>query len=98
MQIEGNGRPTRWPGFERLGRNNMDSILVSGPYGFSIFSWLGPLILAVIWTTIWKGIGMWKAARNGSKVWFIVLLVINTLGILDILYIYVFSKMESAKT
>jgi hypothetical protein len=35
---------------------------------------------------------LWKSAREGSKVWFVVLLVVNTVGILDILYLYVFSK------
>lgn len=35
---------------------------------------------------------LWKAAREGHKNWFVALLVINMLGTLDILYIYVFSK------
>jgi hypothetical protein len=48
--------------------------------------------LAVIWSLVWKGLALWKAARNGSKPWFVVLLIVNTLGILEILYIYVFSK------
>lgn len=64
-------------------------------------SWFGlPVIagfallamLLAIWTIVWKGLALWKAARSGSKIWFVVLLLVNTLGILDILYIYVFSK------
>jgi hypothetical protein len=47
---------------------------------------------AVIWSFVWKGLALWKAARNGHRNWFIALLFINTLGILEILYIYVFSK------
>jgi len=50
------------------------------------------LTLAIIWSTIWKGVALWKAAKNSSTAWFIVLLIINTLGILEILYIFVFSK------
>ena len=50
------------------------------------------LIPLVIWSLIWKGWALWKAARAGSKPWFVVLLVINTVGILEILYIFVFSK------
>jgi hypothetical protein len=46
----------------------------------------------MIWSLVWKALAMWKAARKGDKVWFVVFLIINTLGILDILYIYVFSK------
>ncbi len=52
------------------------------------------LILAIIWSLIWKGIALWKAARNGDKTWYVVLLIVNTLGILEILYIYVFYKKK----
>ena len=55
---------------------------------------LALIILALIWSLPWKGIALWKAARAGSKNWFIALLVINTLGILEMLYIFVFSKKE----
>jgi len=51
-------------------------------------------VLVLVWTLIWEGIALWKAARVGSKNWFVALLIINTLGILEILYIFVFSKKE----
>jgi hypothetical protein len=50
-------------------------------------------ILLILWSFVWKGIALWKAARNSSKPWFVVLLILNTLGILEILYIFVFSNM-----
>ena len=46
----------------------------------------------VIWTLYWKYHALWHAAKHNKKAWFIVLLIINTLGILEILYLYVFSK------
>jgi len=49
----------------------------------------------VLWTIPWKGVALWKASHREEKWWFIVLLVINTLGILEILYIFVFSKKSS---
>lgn len=52
------------------------------------------LIVAQIWSLIWKILACWKSARKGEWLWFIALFVINTLGILEILYIFVFSKME----
>ena len=52
---------------------------------------------AAIWVLPWKGMALWKSAREGSKAWFVVLLLLNTVGILDILYIYVFSKKKSAQ-
>jgi len=54
--------------------------------------WL--IVVASIWTIIWKGFALWKSARKNSMVWFIVLLVVNTLGILEILYIFLFSEMK----
>ena len=61
---------------------------------------LGATVLAIIliWSLVWKGIALWKSARKGSPIWFVVLLIVNTVGILEILYIYVFSKMSSGKT
>jgi len=57
--------------------------------GFSF----GPLFaLVAVWSIIWKGLALWKAARLGSKGWFVALLIINTAGILEILYLYVFTR------
>ena len=55
------------------------------------------IIILIIWSSVWKGVALWKAARKNSLVWFIVLLVVNTLGILEILYIFVFSKLKQKK-
>lgn len=51
-------------------------------------------IFLIVWGIVWKGIALWKASRNTDKVWYIALLIINTIGILEILYIFVFSKRE----
>lgn len=51
----------------------------------------------VVWSLAWKGLALWKAAHREEKGWFVALLVLNTLGILDILYLYVFSKEEKKK-
>ncbi len=48
----------------------------------------------LIWVFFWKGLALWKTARRGEKGWFIALLVINTVGILEILYIFIISKKE----
>ena len=53
------------------------------------------IVILALWDGVWKAIGMWKAARNGSVAWFIALMIFNTVGILPILYIYVFSKKDS---
>lgn len=53
--------------------------------------WLIPLM---IWAAIWKGIALWKCGRNNQLAWFIVLLVLNTAGILEIIYLLFFQKKE----
>ncbi|HEY4521645.1 MAG TPA: DUF5652 family protein [Candidatus Paceibacterota bacterium] len=53
------------------------------------------IILIAFWSLPWKGVALWKAAQKNDKKWFIALLIINTLAILDILYIFVFSKRKS---
>lgn len=50
------------------------------------------VILILIWTIPWKGIALWKAARNGHVSWFVAVLILNTFAILDIFYIFIFSK------
>ena len=52
--------------------------------------WL--IVMLMIWTIAWKGVALWKAAREGKSGWFVAMLIINTVGILEILYIFVFSK------
>lgn len=50
---------------------------------------LGPLM---IWSLIWKGLALWHAAKQDQKAWYIVLLVLNTVGIVEIFYLFVFAK------
>lgn len=45
-------------------------------------------IVAIVWTLAWKCYSTWLAARRGDKVWFAFLIVLNTLGILDMIYVF----------
>ena len=56
------------------------------------------LIPFIIWTLIWKGIALWKSARRSEMIWFIALLVINTLGILEIIYIFFVARKKTGET
>ncbi len=53
-------------------------------------------LAAVIWSVIWQGFALWRAARNEHRGWFIVLLIIHTVGILDIIYLLAFSKKKDS--
>lgn len=50
------------------------------------------ILLLLVWSFIWKGIGLWKAARLSHKWWFVIILIVNTIGILEIFYIYVIAR------
>ena len=43
--------------------------------------------LAVIWELAWKGFALWRTAHREQPVWFTMLLVLNTVGILPIIYL-----------
>lgn len=50
-----------------------------------------------IWSLIWKGFALWKSAKNNQRNWFIAMLILNTFGIIEITYIFYFSKKKSLK-
>jgi hypothetical protein len=57
---------------------------------YSMLPWLIPAIIVLaIWDALWKLIAMWKAGRNSHLAWFICIALINTLGILPIIYILI---------
>ncbi len=59
---------------------------------------IGLIILFIaitVWDLVWKLFGMWKAAKKNSPLWFVAIGIFNTIGILPILYLYVFSRDNS---
>ncbi|OGH84398.1 MAG: hypothetical protein A2261_02200 [Candidatus Magasanikbacteria bacterium RIFOXYA2_FULL_44_8] len=67
-----------------------------------MFGWLLVMpfiILAVVaWSLVWKGLALWRAGRKNQLGWFIALLLINTMGILEIVYLLTAGKNEVAPT
>jgi uncharacterized membrane protein YedE/YeeE len=53
--------------------------------------------IIMVWDSVWKLFGMWRAVKNNSVPWFIVIALFNTLGIIPILYLYVFGKKKVSK-
>jgi hypothetical protein len=53
------------------------------------------ILIAVLWTIPWKGVALWRAAQRKELKWFIALLIINDLAIIEIIYIFFFSKKRS---
>ncbi|MDO8657096.1 MAG: DUF5652 family protein [Candidatus Levybacteria bacterium] len=48
----------------------------------------------LVWSVAWKGVALWNCSKNGQKNWFIAILVVNTLGILEIVYLFGFAKKK----
>lgn len=48
-----------------------------------------PLIFIslLIWSLFWKGLALWTAGSRKEKIWFIILFLVNTVGILEIIYL-----------
>ncbi len=61
------------------------------PFGtaFNIFT-----IAVILWSLFWKAWSLWLAARRGQKVWFGILLIVNTLGLLEIIYIFAIARRK----
>jgi len=59
---------------------------------------IGLIIIVMVWSLAWKGFALWKAARLSNRNWFIALLVFNTIGILDIIYLYFFAMKYKVET
>jgi len=71
----------------------MEPLTIEIPRWF-LFTLLG----LIVWTIPWKGAALWKAARNKDLFWFIALLILNTAAILEIIYIFAFSKKKDENT
>ena len=68
---------------------------MNGMWGNGRVWWfLGPLALLDV---VLKGFALWRAAKKGQQVWFIVLLVVNSLGILPGIYLLTNKELKSSK-
>jgi len=70
----------------------------NGLMGFGVASF-GPLfgsafILLILWSLFWKGLALWHAGRRGQPWWFVILLIVNTVGILEIVYLFAVAKLK----
>jgi len=45
-----------------------------------------------LWSLIWKGLALWRASKGDQKIWFVAILVLNTVGVLEIIYLFRFAK------
>lgn len=47
-----------------------------------------------LWSLFWKYCAVWTAAKRGQKWWLFIVLILNTVGILEIIYIFFVAKKK----
>lgn len=59
-----------------------------------ISNWV--IIPLMVWSLFWKGVSLWIAVKRENKKWFVAILILNTFGILEIIYIFFVAKKKWA--
>lgn len=67
------------------------------PAGALVGAVLVVLLLLAVWSIFWKGLALWHSARQEQPWWFVILLVVNTLGILEIIYLFGVAKIKPSR-
>ena len=55
------------------------------------------ILILMIWTFVWKVYAVWISVKHDHKKWFLALLILNTVGILEIFYIFKIAKKSWAE-
>jgi hypothetical protein len=50
------------------------------------------IVLLILIELVLKGFALWRAAQSQQKGWFIALLIVNSVGLLPLLYLFVVNK------
>lgn len=79
----------------------MQDFTMENLYLGAMLEWIQPfmpfIIPLLIWGLFWKGLALWHAGRRGQPWWFVILLVVNTVGILEITYLFGILKLKFSK-
>lgn len=62
------------------------ALILNGLYDRTVL-FVTLIALLAVWEAVWKGFALWHSARNKQLVWFIAILIVNTVGILPIIYL-----------
>ena len=64
-------------------------------WGMGFPFWIAPFFLAfILWSVFWKGLALWHSAGRGQYWWFVIMLIVNTAGILEIIYLFAVLKLK----
>jgi hypothetical protein len=66
------------------------SMMSAGWFGWGVIPF-------AIWSLLWTGLALWYAAQRREKWWFILFLLVHTLGILEMIYLLFVARAFSQK-
>lgn len=59
--------------------------------------WIITIVILSVWELVWKAFGLWHSAKNDDKLWFVLIMILNTAGILPIVYLLTKTKFFKKK-
>lgn len=54
-------------------------------------------ILLAVWSLLWKGLALWHSAQKRQPWWFVILLFVNSAGLLELIYLFLVLKLKPAE-
>lgn len=64
----------------------------------NIPDWCIPILVTLIfWSLFWKIIALWHAAKKSNRPWYFILFFFNSLGILELYYLFSVEKVKTKK-
>ena len=54
------------------------------------------IVVLLVCSLIWKGLALWRTAGRRDKTWFVIFMILNLIGIPEIIYLIVTKKKETS--
>jgi hypothetical protein len=64
------------------------------PPGVHVLASAPALPFPILWEGVWKGLALWHSGERGQSVWFVILIVVNTIGILPIICLFAVARLK----
>ena len=52
------------------------------------------VVALMLWSIFWKGLALWHSSQRKQPWWFVIMLVVNTAGVLEIIYLFGVAKLK----
>jgi hypothetical protein len=50
------------------------------------------VVIIMVWDLFWRSLGLWYAIKNSQRNWFVAIFILNTVGILPLVYLKFYQK------